>query len=68
MPRDGILSDFQSPTVSIVCEPCRRGSYAVAKLIDEHGDEHGRKAFTVTGGGFESIVLSHPRRPPGGAR
>jgi hypothetical protein len=42
MPRDGsrILSDLQSPTVSIVCESCgRRKSYAVAKLIDEHGAE-----------------------------
>ena len=42
MPRDGsrILSDLQSPTVSIVCEPCgRRERYAVAKLIDEHGAE-----------------------------
>ena len=40
MPRDGsrILSDLQSPTVSIVCESCgRRKSCAVAKLIDEHG-------------------------------
>ena len=42
MPRDGsrILSDLQSPTVSIVCDPCgRRERYAVAKLIDEHGAE-----------------------------
>jgi RNase P subunit RPR2 len=42
MPRDGsrILSDLQSPTVSIVCEPCgRRERYAVAKLIDERGAE-----------------------------
>jgi hypothetical protein len=42
MAREGsrILSDLQSPRVSIVCEPCgRRESYAVARLIDEHGVE-----------------------------
>ena len=42
MPRDGsrILSDLQSPTVSIVYEPCgQREDYPVAKLIDEHGAE-----------------------------
>ena len=32
------LSDIRSPTLSIVCEPCkRRGRYTVARLIDEHG-------------------------------
>jgi hypothetical protein len=41
MPRDGALtlSDLRSPTLSIVCEPCaRRGRYAVARLLEEHGD------------------------------
>ena len=41
MPRDGavVLSDLRSPTLSIVCEPCsRRWRYAVARLIEEHGD------------------------------
>jgi hypothetical protein len=41
MPRDGglTLSDVSSPTLSIVCEPCaRRGRYAVARLLEEHGD------------------------------
>ena len=39
MPRDGalVLSDLRSPTLSIVCEPCgRRGSYNVARLMDQH--------------------------------
>ena len=41
VPRDGALTlaDVHSPMLSIVCEPCgRRGRYAVARLIDEHGD------------------------------
>ena len=41
MPRDGgvVLSDLRSPALSIVCEPYgRRGRYAVARLIEEHGD------------------------------
>ena len=41
MPRDGALtlSDVLSPTLSIVCEPCkRRGRYSVARLVEEHGD------------------------------
>jgi hypothetical protein len=41
MPRDGalILSDVRSPDLSILCEPCAlRERYAVARLIDEHGD------------------------------
>lgn len=41
MPRDGslVLSDLRAPTLSIVCEPCgRRGSYNVARLMEEHGD------------------------------
>jgi hypothetical protein len=41
MPRDGALtlSDVRSPTLSIVCGPCaRRGRYAVARLLEEHGD------------------------------
>jgi hypothetical protein len=41
MPRDGslTLAGVRSPTLSIVCEPCgRRGRYAVAKLIEQHGD------------------------------
>ena len=34
-----ILSDVRGPTLSIVCEPCgRRGRYAVARLLEEHGD------------------------------
>jgi hypothetical protein len=41
MPRDGAitLTDLQAPFLRVVCEPCRRrGSYAVARLIAEHGD------------------------------
>ena len=41
MPRDGALtlSDVREPTLTIVCEPCaRRGRYAVARLLEEHGD------------------------------
>jgi hypothetical protein len=41
MPRDGALtlSDVPGPTLGIVCQSCaRRGSYAVARLIEEHGD------------------------------
>ena len=40
MPRDAIvLSDLESPTLRIVCDPCgRRGRYAVARLIAVHGD------------------------------
>jgi hypothetical protein len=41
MPRDGALtlSDVCSPTLAIVCERCaRRGRYAVARLLEEHGD------------------------------
>jgi hypothetical protein len=41
MPRDGALtlSDVRGPTLTIVCEPCvRRGRYAVARLLEEHGD------------------------------
>ena len=41
VPRDGglTLSDVRSPTLSIVCEPCgRRGRYAVAGLLEGHGD------------------------------
>ena len=41
MPRDGALtlSDVRSPTLAIICEPCaRRGSYNVARLLEEHGD------------------------------
>jgi len=41
MPRDGALTlfDVRYPTLSIVCEPCaRRGRYAVASLLEEHGD------------------------------
>jgi len=41
MPRDGALtlSDVRSPTLAIVCQPCaRRRRYAVARLIQEHGD------------------------------
>jgi hypothetical protein len=34
------LTDVGSPTLSIVCEACcRRGTYTVKKLIDEHGDK-----------------------------
>ena len=41
MPRDGALtlSDVRGPTLAIVCAPCaRRGRYAVARLLEEHGD------------------------------
>jgi hypothetical protein len=41
MPRDGALtlSDVRGPTLAIVCQPCaRRRRYAVARLIQEHGD------------------------------
>jgi len=41
MPRDGglTLSDVSSPTLSLVCQPCAwRRRYAVARLIQEHGD------------------------------
>ena len=41
MPRDGslVLSDVRAPTLTIVCEPCvMRGRYAVARLLEEHGD------------------------------
>jgi hypothetical protein len=41
MPRDGavVLSDLRNPTLSIVCEPCgRRGTYNVARLMEQHGD------------------------------
>jgi hypothetical protein len=40
MPRDGslTLSDVRGPSLTIVCEPCGRGRYNVAKLMAEHGD------------------------------
>jgi hypothetical protein len=41
MPRDNslILSDVRDAMLTIVCEPCgRRGRYAVARLLEEHGD------------------------------
>jgi hypothetical protein len=41
MPRDDALtlSDVRGPTLTIVCQPCAgRGRYAVARLIEEHGD------------------------------
>jgi hypothetical protein len=41
MPRDGslTLSDVRRPTLSIVCEPCRRrGRYNVKQLMADHGD------------------------------
>jgi hypothetical protein len=40
MPKDAFtLSDVRDPTLTIVCEPCgRRGHYAVARLIEKHGD------------------------------
>ncbi len=40
MPRDAIvLSDLKAPDLHIVCEPrSRRGHYAVARLMAEHGD------------------------------
>jgi hypothetical protein len=41
MPRDGslILSDLRDPTLTIVCEPCRRRRrYRVDRLVAEHGD------------------------------
>ena len=34
-----ILADVRGPTLAIVCLPCaRRRRYAVARLIQEHGD------------------------------
>jgi hypothetical protein len=41
MPRNSALtlSDVCGATLAVVCQPCaRRGRYAVAKLIQEHGD------------------------------
>jgi len=41
MPRDGALtlSDVHGQTLTIVCGPCaRRGRYAVARLLEAHGD------------------------------
>ena len=41
MPRDGAitLTDLQVPFLHVACETCRRrGSYAVARLITQHGD------------------------------
>ena len=41
MPRDGALtlSDLPGRYLHLVCGPCgRRGRYAVARLIAEHGD------------------------------
>ena len=41
MPRDGALtlSDVRDLMLTIVCEPCgRRGRYAVARLLEDHGD------------------------------
>jgi hypothetical protein len=41
MPRDGALtlSDVRGPTLTIACQPCvMRGRYAVASLLEEHGD------------------------------
>jgi hypothetical protein len=41
MPRDAItLADVRSPTIEIVCEPCRRrGRYNVKRLIAKHGPD-----------------------------
>jgi hypothetical protein len=41
MPKDGelTLSDVCGPTLSIICKLCaKRGRYAVARLIEQHGD------------------------------
>jgi hypothetical protein len=41
MPRDGslVLSDVRAPTLTIVCEPCRRcGQYNAERLMAERGD------------------------------
>ena len=41
MPRDGskTLADLTDPYLWLVCEPCgRRGRFAVARLIEQHGD------------------------------
>ena len=39
MSRDGALtlSDVRAQTLSVVCGPCTR-RYAVARLLEEHGD------------------------------
>jgi hypothetical protein len=40
VPKDALtLSDVRAPTLTVVCEPCgRRGRYAVARLVEKHGD------------------------------
>lgn len=40
MPKDAFtLSDLREPTLTIVCQPCRRrGRYNVARLMAKHGD------------------------------
>jgi hypothetical protein len=41
MPRDGArtLSDLREPTLTVICVLCgRRGRYAIAHLIERHGD------------------------------
>ena len=40
MSRDGALtlSDVRAQTLSIVCGPCDQARYAVARLLEEHGD------------------------------
>jgi hypothetical protein len=40
MPKDAFtLSDVREPTLTIVCQPCRRrGRYDVEKLMADHGD------------------------------
>jgi hypothetical protein len=41
MPRDGAqtLSDLTAPRLTIACGQCgRRGSYSVARLIEQRGD------------------------------
>ena len=70
MPRDGALtlSDLRSPTLSFICEPCsRRGSYSVAKLMDEHGDAK-LTDLLLTLADCQKARGQHPRQVQGGVR
>jgi hypothetical protein len=64
-----VLSDVQSPTLSIVCEPCgRRGRYSMAKLIfgarrrEADGPSSGARRLP------EGELDQHPRPVQGGLR
>jgi hypothetical protein len=71
MPRDGavVLSDLRNPTLSIVCEPCgRRGTYNVARLMEEHGDAKAYRSASDDGRLPEGALGQHPRSVQGGVR